>query len=65
MLTGKMVAARVTLAEPEDSKAFTRRLKKHCRAQMQRFKVPVRVTFSAAHAHNARFKKMRNKTPSR
>jgi len=59
VLTGKMVAARVTLKEPEDPKTFTRRLKKHCRSQMQRFKVPVRVTFSAEHSHNARFKKMR------
>jgi acyl-CoA synthetase (AMP-forming)/AMP-acid ligase II len=60
VLTGKMVAARVTLKAPEDHRAFTRRLKKHCRAHLAKFKVPVRVVFSDEQAHNERFKKMRN-----
>ncbi|HVR41606.1 MAG TPA: fatty acid--CoA ligase family protein [Thermoanaerobaculia bacterium] len=59
-ILGMVVAARVTPAAPVDEAAFTRELKRHCAARLEKFKVPVRVTFSTEKQHSERFKKLRS-----
>jgi len=58
-LLGNIVCARVTLAEPEDSKAAIYRIKKICAQRLERFKAPVKVTISEESQHSYRFKKRR------
>jgi len=41
-LLGQAVVARVALAEPEDLKSLTERLREYCRQRMQKFKIPMR-----------------------
>jgi len=41
-LLGQAVVARVAPIMPEDVKALTDRLRAHCRARMQKYKVPMR-----------------------
>jgi long-chain acyl-CoA synthetase len=59
-ITGQIVCAKISLVAPEDRRAFTARLKKHCLARMQPYKVPVKITLTVGdHHHGARFKKVR------
>ena len=58
-ITGQIVCATVRLRQPEDERAFARRLSLFCRARLQPFKVPIKVTIAAAPQHQARFKKRR------
>ena len=58
-ITGNIVCAKVSLVRDEDHKAFTRRLKKHCRKRLQSYKVPVKVTVADEGQHSERFKKIR------
>jgi acyl-CoA synthetase (AMP-forming)/AMP-acid ligase II len=58
-ITGQIVTARVTLKAPEPTGAFVVRLKKHCLARLQPFKVPVKVTVTDEEQHGGRFKRMR------
>jgi len=58
-ITGQIVCANVTLTVAEDTAAFTKRLKLHCRGRMELYKVPVKVRVVGAPQHGARFKKMR------
>jgi acyl-CoA synthetase (AMP-forming)/AMP-acid ligase II len=58
-ITGHIVCARVTTLRPEDQSSLALRIKKHCAARLQRFKVPARVLLSEAPQHNARFKRIR------
>jgi len=58
-ITGNIVCANVRLTSPEDSKAAALRIKKHCRANMPTFKVPVKVNIVDEEMHGERFKKMR------
>ena len=41
-LLGQAVVARVALTSPEDLKGLTSRLREHCRARLQKYKVPMR-----------------------
>ncbi|HEY1598588.1 MAG TPA: fatty acid--CoA ligase family protein [Pirellulales bacterium] len=58
-ITGQIVCVNVTLHAAEDQATFARRLKQHCRARLELFKVPVKVRVVASPQHGARFKKMR------
>jgi long-chain acyl-CoA synthetase len=59
-MIGTLVCARVRLITDEDKKEFTLLLKKHCKQRLQKFKVPVKVTFDDSEQFNERFKKKRN-----
>jgi len=41
-ILGQAVAARVALVSPEDAKQLARRLREHCLARLQKYKVPMR-----------------------
>ena len=58
-ITGSIVCARVRLANEEDAKGFTVRLKKFCRACLEPYKVPVKVRIIDERQHSERFKKKR------
>jgi acyl-CoA synthetase (AMP-forming)/AMP-acid ligase II len=63
-ITGQIVCARVSLVQAEDPKSFVSRLKKHCIARMQSFKVPVRVSVTVGTARQSeRLKKIRREGP--
>jgi long-chain acyl-CoA synthetase len=58
-LMGRVVAARVTTATPEDPLELRRRLRKFCLEKLAPFKVPARITATTSSQHNERFKKIR------
>lgn len=58
-LTGSIVTAELTLAEPMDEKQAGIAVRKHCRKTLARHKVPVRVTVSDTSLVSARQKKLR------
>ena len=58
-VTGQVVAARVTLAQPEEEQSFERRLHRFCRGRLAAYKVPVVVEIVAGGHHGQRFKKVR------
>ncbi len=58
-VTGKVVCARVMVAEPEDETELRRRIKRHCRARLAPFKVPVTIEISNSTLHGSRYKKIR------
>ena len=58
-VVGNIVCARVGLLREEDKKAFSSRLKEHCRKKLQNYKVPVKVMIIDEKQHSERFKKMR------
>ena len=59
-VTGEVVAAMISLLEPEDPDALKRRVQQFCRARLERYKVPAVVEIAAANHYGARFKKSRN-----
>ncbi|RMF03789.1 MAG: long-chain fatty acid--CoA ligase [Chloroflexi bacterium] len=61
-ITGSMVCANVRLLQPEEPKAFRRRLKVFCSERLQSYKVPVKVKIVRDDQHSSRFKKMRLNT---
>jgi len=57
---GHIVTARISLHEPEEPRALTERLRKHCMERMAKYKVPVRfVVVAEDDLRSARFKKTR------
>ena len=59
-LMGQVVAARVSLVEPEEEGALTLRLRRYCRERLAKFKVPMRIEIAAGEdMANARYKKSR------
>ena len=59
-LLGQVVAARVSLAAPEEEEEMALRLRRHCRERLAKFKVPMRIEAVAGDSlANARFKKSR------
>ncbi|NTW09215.1 MAG: long-chain fatty acid--CoA ligase [Anaerolineaceae bacterium] len=58
-ITGSMVCAMVKLQQPEDEQQAKLRIKQACAANLPRYKVPVRITFTQDEQHSERFKKMR------
>jgi acyl-CoA synthetase (AMP-forming)/AMP-acid ligase II len=58
-VTGQIVAARLTLARPEDPAAFERRLHRFCRGRLAAYKIPAVVEIVEGAHHGQRFKKIR------
>ncbi len=58
-ITGSMVCAMVKLQQSEDEQQAKLRIKQACAANLPRYKVPVRITFTQDEQHSERFKKMR------
>jgi long-chain acyl-CoA synthetase len=58
-VTGQAVAARVTLAQPEDQESFERRLHRFCQRRLADYKIPLVVEIVTGGHHGQRFKKMR------
>ncbi|MEO8372131.1 MAG: long-chain fatty acid--CoA ligase [Candidatus Solibacter sp.] len=58
-ITGQIVAARLTLREPEDLAALTRRVRTFCREHLAAYKIPVKVELAEVSQVSARFKKIR------
>ena len=58
-VTGQVVAASVTLAQPEDLQSFERRLHRFCRGRLAAYKIPVVVEIVEGSHHGQRFKKVR------
>jgi len=53
------VAARVSLAQPEDPESLERRIHHFCRGRLAAHKIPVVVEIVEHDHHGARFKKVR------
>ena len=58
-ITGKVVAARIRLREPEELRPFRKRMRAYCEGKLQNFKVPVKVELTDESFHSERVKKMR------
>lgn len=58
-LTGQIVAARISLREPQDLASFKREIRAFCRDKLATYKVPVRIEIITRNHYGARFKKMR------
>ena len=58
-ITGQMVVARVSLAEPEDPHALRGRMFSHCSRRLARFKIPSKIEIANDQQHTYRFKKTR------
>ncbi|RKH12990.1 long-chain fatty acid--CoA ligase [Corallococcus sp. CA053C] len=58
-ITGNVVVARVTVREPEDVSALTKRLRQFCRSRLDAYKIPVAVEVVEGRLHGDRFKKAR------
>ncbi|HMS82128.1 MAG TPA: fatty acid--CoA ligase family protein [Nitrospira sp.] len=58
-LLGSIVCARVQLAMPVEKDEFVKKLKTHCKSRLERYKLPLKITFSSGSQTDARSKKMR------
>jgi len=58
-VTGQVVAATLTLLEPEDRRDLVRRVRARCRERLPRHAVPMHVEVSDGLLHGERFKKAR------
>jgi len=58
-ITGQVVAARVTLVQPEEQETVERRIQLFCRGRLAAYKVPVVVEIAEGEHHGQRFKKTR------
>jgi long-chain acyl-CoA synthetase len=58
-VTGQVVAAKITLLEPEEPEAFKRRVRQFCLTRLARYKAPVVIEIVEGPHHGDRFKKSR------
>jgi long-chain acyl-CoA synthetase len=58
-LTGKIVCAKIKYNTDEPKSEIIKRIKKHCRARLQSFKVPVKIELVEGTFESGRFKKNR------
>ncbi len=58
-VTGQIVAARLSLAQPEDPDALEQRLHRFCRGRLAAHKVPLYIEIVDGAHHGPRFKKIR------
>ncbi len=58
-LMGHVVAARLTLGEPEPLVALKQRVRRHCAGRLAPYKVPMVVSVAEVPLHSERFKKTR------
>jgi len=61
-VTGNIVVARFNLIEPEELRAFRKRVRGFCRGRLETFKAPVRIEVLETDQFSGRFKKMRRPT---
>ncbi|MDN3260903.1 long-chain fatty acid--CoA ligase [Streptomyces sp. CSDS2] len=59
-VTGSVVTVTVQLARDEDHRTVAHRIRRHCAARLEAFKVPALVEVSSAPQHSERFKKIRS-----
>jgi long-chain acyl-CoA synthetase len=57
--TGKIVCAKIFYGGPIEKDEILKQIKKHCRTQLQQFKVPMKYVFTDKSFENERFKKTR------
>jgi acyl-coenzyme A synthetase/AMP-(fatty) acid ligase len=62
-ITGQVVTARVNLFEPEELRAFKRRMHAFCRDKLAAYKIPVKIEISGQEQYNARYKRTRRLEP--
>lgn len=60
-LTGRIVAARVRLAQEESLADFRKRMRSYCQDRLARFKIPQKVELVSDSMQGSRFKKMRRR----
>jgi acyl-CoA synthetase (AMP-forming)/AMP-acid ligase II len=58
-ITGNIVKARVNLSEPEDPRAFKKRMHAFCRDRLASYKIPVKLEITEQEQFSARYKRMR------
>jgi long-chain acyl-CoA synthetase len=58
-ITGNIVTARVNLFEPEDARAFKKRMRAFCQDKLASYKIPVKVEITDQEQFSARYKRMR------
>jgi acyl-CoA synthetase (AMP-forming)/AMP-acid ligase II len=61
-ITGEVVVARITPTRAENPELFKQRIRKFCRARLERYKMPAVIEFVEEDHHGVRFKKSRNAT---
>ena len=57
--TGKIVAAKFKLSNPEPLKEFKKRVLKFCKNRMPSYKIPGKIVITEETTYNERFKRMR------
>jgi long-chain acyl-CoA synthetase len=63
-VTGQVVAARLTLARPEDHETLERRVHRFCRGRLEPYKIPLHIEIIDGDHHGKRFKKIRPTAPT-
>jgi acyl-coenzyme A synthetase/AMP-(fatty) acid ligase len=58
-ITGQTVVANVTPSFGADLKELKKKIRRHCRSQLDTYKVPTKINFNADTGVNGRFKKVR------
>jgi long-chain acyl-CoA synthetase len=58
-VTGQVVAARLSLARPEDQESLEQRVFHFCRDRLADYKAPLYIEIADGHLHGQRFKKVR------
>jgi acyl-CoA synthetase (AMP-forming)/AMP-acid ligase II len=58
-IIGNIVCVKVKIKNKEEEKIFTSKLKRHCKENLQGYKVPVKVALVQNISHSDRFKKTR------
>ncbi len=64
-VTGQVVAARLSLAHPEDQESLERRVYHFCRDRLADYKAPLYIEIADGQLHGQRFKKVRPVGPAR
>lgn len=59
-ITGNIVCAKINVENVTDIKQFLKDLRQYCKAQLQSFKVPVKIYVVEEPLHSTRFKKQRS-----
>lgn len=58
-ITGNIVVARLTLAEPEDLPRLKQKVRQFCKGRLENYKIPVKIEITDNVQHTERYKKMR------
>jgi len=63
-MTGRILACRVSLIEPEEFDAFKKRLRSYCRERLPSYKIPAKIELTEREQYGHRLKKMRRVEPA-